>query len=331
MEFLSGQTLDGAIRRIAASPGACCAVAFWGRGASGLFSKGQSARIICNLVAGGTNPYEIEVLMEDGHKVRQHDRLHAKVYIGGGEAVIASANLSANGLGLEADEIGHWIEAGVRTANTDTTSSWFEELWQKPETRCISKDDISRAKVLWKRRRDNRPSLPSFEAFDAKDKNLPLVLWWSSGNFEINKKSVQTQTRFVGEDAQDAIENSVEVEHPEDEQWLVRDTPILWWRRNANGLPSKTAGLHWSRCGKLVREAFRYEGEKIWRDVVLLEQEVKPVPFVSDRRFTDVFHQVMARPQFEALRQDDNGSGIASKIALTRQFWLEMKIVYLAI
>jgi hypothetical protein len=332
MEFLSGQTLDASIRRIAASPDACCAVAFWGRGASSLFSKGQTARIICNLVAGGTNPYEIEALIKDGHKVRQHDRLHAKVYIGGGEAVIASANLSANGLGLEADEIGHWIEAGVRTADTATVSSWFEELWLQTETRSVTETDIRRATILWKSRRQRRPSLLSFADFDANAEILPLVRWWEPVDVEANEESIKAQIGLNGAEAQAAAENSVEVDHPGDARWLSKGTLILWWRRAAkNDFPSKTASLHWSRCGDLVKKVYRNKGEQDWHDAVLNDRSIEPVPFsCDDKRFTSTFYQVMTRPQFEALRQDDATSGIASRIALTRQFWHEIKIAYLA-
>jgi hypothetical protein len=56
---------------------------------------GRNIRIICNLDMGGTNPQVIEILINGGAVIRQHERLHAKIYIGKYEAILTSANASS--------------------------------------------------------------------------------------------------------------------------------------------------------------------------------------------------------------------------------------------
>lgn len=100
------------------------AVAFWGEGAVKLISSRPSKhfRILCNLMSGGTNPYVIRELCELAEssggriQIRQCDRLHAKVVVGKRQALIGSANVSGNGLGLGDQGSAHWLEAGVLTS-----------------------------------------------------------------------------------------------------------------------------------------------------------------------------------------------------------------------
>ncbi len=330
MRFLSARELDQAIRDIASAPAPRCAVAFWGRGATKLFRTGERARLICNLRAGGTNPHEIEALLKDGHEVRQNDALHAKVYIGGGRAVVGSANLSANGLGLEAAEVGHWIEAGVVIRDLGEVSAWFEAVWRKPETRGITKADARSAKRLWENRRSCKPSLTSFRHFDVESDRLPLVVWHAPGETRVNFKSVEEQIGLKGEAAQRAVEDSIEVQGPAEEPLLREGTWLLWWKLNADGTPSRRSPPTWLRCGRLVRSAARYGKERKWRDVVLNEPGLAPEPFAcDDERFVRVFREVISLPQFQALREEDyEPPFIPSRIGVMKRFWRELHNAY---
>ncbi|QHF00548.1 phospholipase D family protein (plasmid) [Pseudomonas cannabina pv. alisalensis] len=143
------------------------AVAFWGNGAELHVhpDEARPIRIICNLMSGGTNPWVIKGFLKRAEnnvlvQVRQCDRLHAKVLVGPGQAIIGSANISANGLGLAGSETAHWIEAGVHTTAIDEVAgaqSWFDQLWNSTNTRTITPDDLARAIVAYKRHRDTRP------------------------------------------------------------------------------------------------------------------------------------------------------------------------------
>jgi len=130
-KFVTGRDLTAAIHRVLASKKVRCAVAFWGAGAENSFGLGvESARILCNLRAGGTNPAPLKTLLgRTGFTIRQCDRLHAKVYIGDDTAIVASANCSTNGMGIEGDPAHGWIEGGVVLDQIDDVVNWFDELW----------------------------------------------------------------------------------------------------------------------------------------------------------------------------------------------------------
>lgn len=131
--FLSGDELTNSIMRLLRdSQSPKCAVAFLGRLASTLIPYDRHARVICNLDSGATNPHAVSELLQRGVQVKSNPRLHAKVYLGDGYAVVASANLSANGLSLEDGEVTGWIEAGYEVSDSmgwRNIESWWERLW----------------------------------------------------------------------------------------------------------------------------------------------------------------------------------------------------------
>ncbi len=146
------------------------AVAFWGGGAQKLIHPvtKKPIRIICNLKTGGTNPRVIESFLALSREVglqvqiRQCDVLHAKVVIGKTQAVIGSANISANGLGLEDEDSAHWLEAGVHIrerSELDKMQAWFDSLWSSAHARAIEDTDIQAAQIAWERNR--QPPTPA--------------------------------------------------------------------------------------------------------------------------------------------------------------------------
>lgn len=131
------------------------AVAFWGVGASmalGL-TQGRNARVICNLMSGGTNPAEIRTLQENGIEVRKHAAFHAKMgVVGSSLSFVGLSNMSANGLGFEGRELTGWEEANVVFDHADSdVSARFDALWEA--TTIITKADLKAAEDLWRPRR----------------------------------------------------------------------------------------------------------------------------------------------------------------------------------
>jgi hypothetical protein len=143
------------------------AVAFWGEGAELRVHPDSSKpiRIVCNLRSGGTNPAVVQLFMERANQhshveVRQCDRLHAKVLLGQEQALLGSANLSANGLGFEAMETAHWLEAGLHTrdlSEVQSAQAWFEQLWNSSQVRRITNEDLKHAAEAYNRNRNGRP------------------------------------------------------------------------------------------------------------------------------------------------------------------------------
>ena len=102
-EFLSGGALRAAVERVLAGTDVRCAVAFWGDGAAEFLArmKPEDPRIVCDIDMGATSPRTLRALgAPENDRVRECDRLHAKVYLSDVGAVVGSANMSANGLGF---------------------------------------------------------------------------------------------------------------------------------------------------------------------------------------------------------------------------------------
>lgn len=153
-KFVDGPELMQALRKAyKREPAARLAVAYWGDGAAyNLGLSGDAIRLTCNLMGGGTNPEEIERLIENGVQVRHHIGLHAKLGIVGDVSFLGSSNMSANGLGTEGarDE---WAEANILYGSERAEiAEMFETLWD--ESREVTADDLALAKRRWTLRRE---------------------------------------------------------------------------------------------------------------------------------------------------------------------------------
>jgi hypothetical protein len=97
-----------------------------------------------------------------------HDSIHAKVILGARKAIVGSANLSCNGLGLEADKTAGWEEAGILTEDPVELKSirdWFEKIWKSAKP--ITNPDMNDAMKKWKERQS---------LFAPREHNRPLYL-----------------------------------------------------------------------------------------------------------------------------------------------------------
>jgi hypothetical protein len=332
MVFLFGRKLDSAIRRIMQSRDVRCAVAFWGRGANSLFPDvgQQNIRIVCNLKSGGTNPQVISDLCRSGVKLRHYDELHAKVYIGKEQAIVASANASANGLGFEATEQARWIEAGVMLNDIDSVASWFEQIWD--DAREVNQADINAAIAAWKFRRSVRPSLVSFADFDVKAGTLPFIAWWvSPADFVWCEENLKKQLGPINKEIKQRLENSIEIGAEEDKKVLRPGIWILFWERTASGLPSKRSNPYWFKVGRVVHKAFAYKSNKREKvDIMLPAEQGSPPPFeITEVRFRQAFYDLLKIDKYEYLRGGgDENSWYAPRQQLIHQFWRDLKCYY---
>ncbi|MDD3816032.1 MAG: phospholipase D-like domain-containing protein [Desulfocapsaceae bacterium] len=179
--FVNSTNYEKVVTSIAEEEGELLvAVAFWGRGAELIVYPRHSGpvKIICNLKAGATNPTTIETLRNKKNIIlKQHDRLHAKVIVGGTKAVVGSANFSSNGLNLEGEELQGWEEAGLLTQDSmqiDAIKKWFGDMWH--DSRDINDRDIEEAKVKWAQRRATRIRTTSISSFSLDRFTLPELL-----------------------------------------------------------------------------------------------------------------------------------------------------------
>ena len=153
-KFLNGPELRRVLKKAYKNePTARLAVAYWGKGnAETLGIEGNGARVVCNLLGGGTNPAEIQHMLDNGVQVRHRVGLHAKLGIVGGVSFLGSSNMSANGLGTKhASE--NWAEANILySSHREEIGEMFDAFWN--ESLEISADDIELARRRWNLRHE---------------------------------------------------------------------------------------------------------------------------------------------------------------------------------
>lgn len=327
MMFLVGPDLSKAIDGVLGEESCQCAVAFWGQGSAKKIKKNKSeSKIICNLRTGGTNPYEIEELMRKA-TVRQCDKLHAKVYIGKKIFITASANASANGLGFEGGEQASWIEAGVRLKTNPEIVKWFDIQWMR--SREISPVDLEKAKVAWRHRQKSKLPLFSFADFDTDQRELPLLYWWGDGDWELNVKAVEAEMGDVSKKTRDAINAAPECVEGDREVM----GPGKWLVQFEAGKAGRIKKPSWYFTGRLVENAFKYKGEKKYRDCVIKGDNPPQPPFdFKEKGVRKAFVKTISEEGFAGLREGKSGRKFYTKevLDLNRMFWVKCKERYKA-
>ncbi len=155
-EFLTGADLSARIRQLLSHSNIRCAVAFWGSGAAKLLrtcsgTNRSDAKIVCDVSMGATFPPELKRLgAPDNEKLRYLNGLHAKVYISDAGAVVASANVSSNGIGFT-DKGAGLVEAGTFHAPDEVAwrniVQWFDQVYE--DAKRIDDDALALAQRRW--------------------------------------------------------------------------------------------------------------------------------------------------------------------------------------
>jgi hypothetical protein len=274
------------------------AVAFWGEGAQDLIPENtdHTIRIICNLTTGGTNPSVVRSFLtriRDGNsslQIRHSSRLHAKVVVGSKQALIGSANLSTNGLGLEDESLAHWLEAGIHTCDLQeigAAQKWFETLWQSDAVSEINDEDLAAAQIAWDRKQNARPPLDG-------DPMSPFTM----GKFSVDELRgrpayVTIYRKWLSREAREAKE----AEEQSASLALKQAGKIDWWAYECwDGLPQAPAellGIYWGLKGKLLVEGvctlvscksvpFTYDnGEDGWIELAAPRPQLLGRPFTT--------------------------------------------------
>lgn len=185
----------------------CLAIAFLGESAWKYFKNSKNKiLIICNLESGATNPFLIEKLCSKKYlKIRTNKKLHAKVYIGRNQLIVSSANLSANGLSYEDNEIKGWIEASLTSYDKKLITdayNWFDEVWG--ESSVITDDDINLAKKVWLKKRNDRViNSTNYQSIiealfnnEFKDKEVYVTIYRQYSGKEAQEKWANVQENY---------------------------------------------------------------------------------------------------------------------------------------
>ena len=248
MHFLTGVDIQTQVRTIASHSGKImAAVAYWGKGAAErtcLSGRKDPAnvRIICDLLSGACNPNEIEELQKLGFTVKTLDRLHAKVWIGGDDVIVGSANASQNGLLGEGEKAANAnVEAAVMShdpALARRLADWFELQWCASTE--IEKQHLVRARQIWKRHR--RSGGRGFTSTLGEKIRNPGPL---------DRFSALRLIAYLNEDASPEARNFVAENAP-------RYYPDLFARRRVYRLILSAQGASFSAFAVLMSEVFGF-------------------------------------------------------------------------
>ncbi len=273
------------------------AVAFWGQGSEMVFRqwRGTSLRIVCNLALGGTNPDVVPKLRAlPGVEVRQLDNLHAKLVLTEREMVVGSANMSSNGLGLEASEIGGFKELGLRTATPELLAqglAWFEQIWASAKP--IGESDLRRARSAWSKRRSVRPMLATrsvglleLPPEVIEDRKIYVAVYRSGlsrhAEDRLKKENAKLASQKIYEHSKlDVYEGWEEDDLPKDPSSII--IPVYW------GVRGKVEVCALQRPVPELEDSYR-EGDEEWRldfTAIIKDSVSLDVPFVfssADRK-----------------------------------------------
>jgi hypothetical protein len=162
MKFLVGEEGSRVLRKFLSTHSDMkLAVAYLGEHATSFIDKsvGRNTKVICDLDSGACNPTAVRKL-RGRLQLRSHSDLHAKVYLSAEKAIVGSANLSSNGIGLTDGIRAGLVEANVEINEPNVVSqihSWFDILWDG--AREISDEDLAYAAEAWNRRKKLTGSL----------------------------------------------------------------------------------------------------------------------------------------------------------------------------
>lgn len=329
LEFVAGSRLTEATKSVLQGSNLNVAVAFWGKGAAEFAGlQGRSDwRAVCNLSMGGTNPNAVrefedplKLVNQETVRFREHDRLHAKVYLSDAGAVVASANMSANGLGFEGPELAGWVEAGVYfrqgSAELAGIRKWFESIWS--DARPFTDARLKEIKPRYGWRRSSRPSLGTISELDPDDEDFPLFTWWNDEVVDIASN--------VPPGLRSAIKHGVGIKDDVERAQLREGRWQLWCRMTKADLLDWDT-LVWVRIGPVYSDAARSKGAKGFHDVAIKHQNPGPQPFQLTEAVRKKLAALVATRKFQPLR-DAGYSGdwyTPVRLGLIQQLWRELK------
>ena len=310
------------------------AVAFIGDGAEALIGKQVSeAQIICNLSMGGTNPYEVKKLIKrfGVNNVKHIDNLHAKLYIGDEYAIVGSANMSSNGLGVQPDTL---KEAGYKfKLNTEKQQEidWYTSLWTSSKE--ISKDDLESAMQNWDQRNKSRNGEWKRESRDICDydfnrDDFPLLAWYTPATGKL-VENIESNEDLRGGWAtlQEAADNSVDIESGNDLAYLTKSRWIISFQNRIN------AALFWRQLtGTYCLKSWRYDNDEEDNliSIALTKNGADLGPFKIDEDFLKEFRELLfnTKKYHELKSKDYEGDYFdPPRINLMREFWKELQSI----
>lgn len=315
------------------------AVAFIGDGASQWINPAaEDVKIVCNLAMNGTNPTEVQKLIQrfGQENVKQIEKLHTKLYIGSEYAIVGSANLSANGLGNQPTAL---REAGYKfkldRPSGKRSLDWFDDvLWA--DAREITDQDLQDAAERWKCRdlvrnggpKNNPQDICDYD-FDRDD--FPLITWYEEAGWSLSDKTVKGKTEEQREELEEEVGNSVDIECKLDQDLLekARDVFVFRCLKTSRIASRRASGCYTLRSkGIIIREAYHLDEEPREDIDVMLCDEVDDLFGFDQKSNYEKFRDLINSDKYRRLREydnDDEQCWFHPRIELMREFWKELQ------
>ncbi|MGR3460941.1 MAG: phospholipase D family protein [Roseovarius sp.] len=310
-EFLFGDGLSNRIREVARGRDARCAVAFWGTGAAyevfgGEFEQRDDVKIICDISMGGTNPLTLRQLGAPENKyLKYKDNLHAKTYLSEEGLIVGSANASSNGIGRSRRPAG-LVEAGsffpAGSPEWQEARNWFCSLWD--EAGCFEVDQraLEHAEDLWSR----RAKLPvEFQVdapagtvldYDPDRDGLILLSWYTGNGGQVHDGQVAGNGRSF-----------LRISRDDEKNWIMEKWICCFQILEDGTRMAMNRNPYFFFSSGFQEGYFPEEDSESHIVYQRVEAPTPPPPFnFDDAVFRRVFQDVINRPDFSPLRDEDH-------------------------
>lgn len=296
-------------------------VAFIGNGASQLIGQqAKQVKIICNLTMGGTNPKEVANLIGrfGNDNVKQIDNLHAKLYIGTEYAIVGSANMSTNGLGIQPTAL---REAGYKFKidhqNEKDTADWFDTLWN--EAKGITEKNLKDAEDKWNsrdraRNGDWKANSGSICDYDFDRPDFPLLDWIGTNDSEIlNDQPIDKSSLGGWDTLAEANDNGVDIQCKDDLSHLRADRWIL------NFYPGNKKDPYW----------LQLSGNILNGSVAVSKRGSTSGPFKIDKDFVNEFRTLLfgSKKYSDLVNENFKDCWFHPRIPMMQEFWKELQSI----
>jgi hypothetical protein len=334
-QFITDAALSARIKEVVAGDELELAVAFWGKGAEKLIKprRGPKPKIICNLTMGGTNPEVIRTLMQKA-EVRQNDHLHAKVYISSNGALVASANASDNGVGLDNDGLAQWYEAGAELSDTGQARTWFNEMWERSWD--VEDHHLHSAMEAWRRRAEAEKVVPrTIDQFEFKPDNLPRLYLYEPGGWEFVGDATQGMSSAQKTLHEQEIESGIEITDGSEADIFTPGTLtfFLWFTCKKRSDSVVRTSLEWSASigREKYSDAYVYDGSTEQMSCIPAVVPTPQPPFeVRSVKFLDAFTMTIDSERFRRLKESDleETGWLMTREPLLLPFWKAVQSQY---
>ena len=307
--------LRSAIKRISPTH---IAVAFVGAGWRGYINTDDLQEIIIS-TGLGSNPKAIEEIMEEigAKNVYLLDKLHSKIYLGEGSALLGSVNLSDNGF----SDAGLW-ETAVEIDDNESVQQLKELLMRyKKEAKSLYPTETKKFKKLeemhysWNKasrfghvnRANTQEKSPDILKYNSKLDRIH-VAWHDEGGAEYDPETIaiaipESKPYLPDDffaDSMPFLEDDNEVQQGD---WL-----LCWQSKPSDGLPDKRTKISWLFVDDVISGGYRENGSYTKIAAQRESREHVPEPFKLDDDVKDALHKALSDDKFSIFRKDNDNN-----------------------